>query len=93
MNVSQRGDKQRGGPVSIGFREVVNGSWEEGGIQRKQLLRKALIITFSFEPDIVPLCACFHLQQGVCRKEMFSRFEDYFLNSQHLLISLTLDLR
>lgn len=66
--LSQRGDKQRGGPVSIGFRELVNGSWEEGGIRRERLLRKAFIITFSFEPDIVPLRACFHLQLRVHAK-------------------------
>lgn len=49
----ERADRQRGGPVISGFTELLNASWEEGELLRGRVLRKALVITFSFEPFCV----------------------------------------
>lgn len=54
LHLSQRVDRRRGGPLISGFTELLNASWEEGEILRGRVLRKALVITFSFEPAFVP---------------------------------------
>lgn len=59
LHLTQRADKQRGGPFISRFTELLNASWEEREIQRGRVLRKALIITFSFEHDFVPPCPTF----------------------------------
>lgn len=53
-------DKRRGGLFISGFTELLNASWEEGEIQRGRVLRKASVITFSFEPPFVPSYAHFY---------------------------------
>ncbi len=54
LHLSQRVDKRRGGPFISRFTELLNASWEEGEILRGRVLRKASVITFSFEPAFVP---------------------------------------
>lgn len=54
LHLSQRVDRRRGGPLISGFTELLNASWEEGEILRGRVLRKALVITFSFESAFVP---------------------------------------
>lgn len=54
LHLSQRVDKRRGGPFISRFTELLNASWEEGEILRGRFLRKALVITFSFESAFVP---------------------------------------
>lgn len=54
LPLSQRVDKQRGGLLISEFTELLNASWEEGEILRGRVLRKASVITFSFEPAFVP---------------------------------------
>lgn len=54
LHLSQRVDERRGGPFISGFTELLNASWEEGEILRGRVLRKASVITFSFQPAFVP---------------------------------------
>lgn len=54
LHLSQRVNERRGGPFIGGFTELLNASWEEGEILRGRVLRKASVITFSFEPAFVP---------------------------------------
>lgn len=68
LHLSQPADKQRGGPVISGFTELLNASWEEGEILRGRVLRKALIITFSFEPSCAMSYTFFYCGAGCNHK-------------------------
>lgn len=61
LRLSQRVDERRGGPFISGFTELLNASWEEGEILRGRVLRKASVITFSFEPALMPASHTFLL--------------------------------
>ncbi len=65
LHLSQRVDKQRGGLFISEFTELLNASWEEGEILRGRVLRKASVITFSFEPAFVPCRTFFIVAQDV----------------------------
>lgn len=65
LHLSQRVDKRRGGPFISGFTELLNASWEEGEILRGRVLRKALVITFSFELLLCHLAHIFIVAQDV----------------------------
>lgn len=54
LHLSQHADGRRGGLFIGRFAELLNASWEEGEILRGRVLRKASVITFSFEPAFVP---------------------------------------
>lgn len=61
-------DKRRGGPFISGFTEPLSASWEEGEILRGRVLRKASVITFSFEPAFVPSSTHFYCGAGCDQK-------------------------
>lgn len=53
LRLTQRVDERRGGPFISGFTELLKASWEEGEILGGRVLRKASVITFSFQSPLL----------------------------------------